>query len=712
MNLSRINRRQFSQALAAAALPSVALSQVPTDDLSQLAWLEEVDSGRALEWVNAQDKSARQLIEAMPGYKARYDATLAAVASADNIQAIQRDGDYLYNFYNNTRNPHGIWRRTTLESYRLPYPRWQVLFNFDDLAKKEQRKWAMAGLQRDNANRTRAMIALSDAGKDEVELREFDLEKREFVSVKDGGFFSPTSKQRFTWAGQDALFIATNFGSGSMTNSGYAGQLRYWKRGQPLQEAQLISQVKNTDVSIHVSTEGLPHGHALVSHAVRFHDYERFYWNGSTLTALVLPTTSWAWAIEGYLVCVVRQDWQLNGKSVRAGSVIAAPIDLKNATSGQWQFHLLYEPPSAPSYGRFERTERIANGFAVLAAENMVSKLFVLRWTGNGFDRSEIQLPAAQSGQALSKASIAFNSADESKVWLTIESPVTPRVYGLLDCTNGKFEKFKEQKSFFDGSVYQVEQLQARSHDGTQVPYTIIRHKERLGSVQPTLLYGYGGFGISLEMSYQREVGINWLEHGGVYVMAHIRGGGELGDAWRTASLREKRFNSYEDFMAVARDLVTRGITTSKQLGIYGASNGGVLTSTVMARAPQLFGAVVSRVPLTDMLGYTKLTAGPSWVDESGNPEVPKERATLAAWSPLHNVKAGVTYPPLLLVGNRNDDRVHPAHARKLAFRMQQLGAKAWIIEAAEGGHSDRTTPELFATREAALYTFLMQTLK
>jgi prolyl oligopeptidase len=680
------------------------LAQAPApQSLESLAWLEEVNSGRALDWVQAQDKRARTDIEAMPGYAARYKATLDASTSG-NISEVNVGGGYLYNFTQNARNPRGLWRRTTLESYRTLLPVWEPLLDLDELSRKENRRWAFAGIWREPTQNKRAIVALSDAGKDEVELREFDIESRSFVQA---GFYSPPAKQRFAWAGPDALMIATDFPGAAgvqRTTSGYAAQMRLWQRGTALAQAPLISQVPASSVNIGFSTYDLPVGHAVVSHNTKFHEAEYSYWDGNKLTPIALPPISWAWASNGYIVSIVRQPWEHRGKSYAAGSVFAARAE--QIAKGIQEFHLLYEPPAK---GRPERTEAVANGFVVLAIENMNPVLRRAIWNGNGFNVTSVNLPLRSP---FSFAGISYHNSKEDHVWLRIESPIEPRQYGLLNTATGQFDKMKSQRDFFDGDKYVVERFEARSHDGVMIPYTMIRAKDKPASpAQPTLLYGYGGFGTSLDMNYQRDVGINWLSHGGVYVMAHIRGGGEFGEAWRVAALREKRHNSYRDFMAVAEDLTARGFTTPKRLGIYGASNGGVLVSTVMAQKPELFGAVVSRVPLTDMVGFIDLFAGLSWIDEDGDPRIPADREHLLQWSPLHNLKPGVKYPPTLLVGNRNDDRVHPAHARKFAHRLQEFGQPAWIVEAAEGGHSGRTTGDLFATREATLYTFLMHVL-
>ena len=686
------------------------LAQVPaqapalaSQGLESLSWLEEVNTGRALDWVQAQDKRARTDIEAMPGYAARYKATLEA-SSAGNISEVNTGGGFLYNFAQNARHPRGLWRRTTLESYRTLLPGWEPLLDLDELSRTENRRWSFAGIWREPTQNKRAIVALSDAGKDEVELREFDIESRSFVQT---GFYSPTAKQRFAWAGPDALMIATDFpsaGGVQRTTSGYAAQMRLWQRGQALGQAQLVSQVPASSVDISFSTLDLPVGHAVVSQNIKFHEREYSYWDGSKLTPIALPPISWAWASNGYIVSLVRQTWEYRGKSYAAGSMFAARAE--QIAKGQQDFHLLYEPPAK---SRSERTEAVANGFVVLAVENMNPVLRRAIWNGNGFNLTTINLPLSSP---ISFAAISVHNSKEDHVWLRIESPIEPRQYGLLNTATGRFDKMKSQRDFFEGAKYVVERFEARSDDGEMIPYTMIRAKDKPASpAQPTLLYGYGGFGISLDMTYQRDVGINWLAHGGVYVMAHIRGGGEFGEAWRIAALREKRSSGYQDFMAVAQDLIARGFTTPKRLGIYGASNGGVLVSSVMARKPELFGAVISRVPLTDMLGFTQLTAGPSWVDEYGDPRIAADREFLSQWSPLHNLKPDVVYPPTLLVGNRNDDRVHPAHSRKFAYRLQELGQPVWIVEAAEGGHSGRTTGDIFATREATLYTFLMHTL-
>jgi len=266
---------------------------------------------------------------------------------------------------------------------------------------------------------------------------------------------------------------------------------------------------------------------------------------------------------------------------------------------------------------------------------------------------------------------------------------------------------------WFDTEGLVVEQREATSADGTQIPYFIIHNPERSSAEPgPTLLYAYGGFQVSLSPSYSGTMGRLWLENGGTYVLANIRGGGEFGPAWHQAGLTVNRQRIYDDLIAVAEALVEDGVTTTDQLGVMGGSNGGLLTGVMYTQRPDLFGAVISQVPLLDMMRFHTMLAGASWQAEYGFPdENPEERAFLRSISPLHNVNPDRDYPPLFLLTSTKDDRVHPAHARKMAYLTDALGLDMLYYENMEGGHSAAANLRETANRLALEYTFLMQNL-
>ena len=706
--MTLLNRRQLALlALSQPLVQPLAAWAQDTTDLSTA--LEQPDGAEALAWVQTRTAEARQLITGLPDYTRRYEDTLSAVSARDsNIQFVRPHRGHLYNFYSTASQPSGVWRRTTLEEYRKERPYWQVLIDLDKLGQQEGRAWTFSSYVL-SPNGERALVYLSPGGADRTEVREFDLASRQFVAA---GFRLPLAKQWADWYGDDEVLVATESAGGALSRSGYPLTIRRWRRGNALAEAPELVRGEATDMSMSIDTldpkDGRPAA-ALVGRRLSFFQNRYQLLQGDTLSPLLdLPLDATTWLSEGWLVLWLRSDLDDGTARYPAGSVLATPI--ATATQPQRRFHVLL---STAARQRLIRWERVRDGFAIAWSDNLQPRLVFLRWTGETFEPREVALPDT------GVVGIRADRSDQNDlVWLTTQAPLVPQTFGLMDVAEPKpWAPLKRQATFFDAAGLKVQRLEARSADGTLIPYTVIAPAALTTDGQaPTLLYGYGGFGIALELDYQRLPGINWLRYGGVYVLAHIRGGGEFGSSWYEAAKGARRQAAFDDFIAVAEDLVRRGITRPRRLGIYGASNGGALVSAVLVQRPELFGAAVARVPLTDMLEFTRFTAGPSWIEEYGDPAVAADRAVLARWSPLQNLKnanGGVAYPPTLFIGNRNDDRVHPSHARKMVARMRALGhAQAWLYEETSGGHLGRATPQLLATREALLHTFLMGMLQ
>lgn len=700
-----VKRRDWLVGTGAAALAGWSGLARPQDGADLHAWLEAVDGAEAVAWVDGQNAEALALIGKDPDFARRRSDMLASLGNSGDIPVAAREGEYLYNFFRSPRRPHGVWRRTTLENYAREDHTWQVLLYVDDLAREEGRNLVFSHALI-HAPSDRALVFFSSGGEDKVEMREFDLKNRSFVN---GGFQAPTAKMWVQWFGPDELLIATDTGPGSLTTSGYPIAVRRWKRGTDLLAAPEVLRGQPGDMSV-TPQPGRGDGlrpPALVQRRVSFYAWERhLIAPDGVRTALDLAVDASAWIDHEWLVLSLRNAWVTGGRSYAEGSMLAMP--LAQAASADRDIHVLLE---GGARRRAVRTEKVKDGFVVAYSDNLRPKLVFQRWSGGQFRAS--QLPAPEHGLLTISAD---RPTRDNRFWLTTQAPVSPRVVSLVDPGDiGSPIVTKAQPHMFDAAGLRVQQLEARSADGTLVPYTVIGPADRKPDA-PTLLYGYGGFGTAVGLEYQRWPGIHWLKYGGTYVIAHIRGGGEFGPAWHHAAKGVLRQRSFDDFIAVAEDLGARGIAKPARLGIYGASNGGVLVSAVMVQRPELFGAVVSRVPLTDMLGFTKLFAGPSWVEEVGDPGKPTERAVLARWSPYQNAqKAGSTlkaYPPTLFIGNRNDDRVHPAHARKMVAHLRSLGhPKTWLYEETSGGHFGQTNPRIFAQREALLYTFLWMQL-
>lgn len=702
--MAGVKRRDWMAWPAAAAFAGWAGAAWAQGDADAHAWLEAVEGPQALDWVAQQNAQALALIEKHPSFAKRRDDMLASLSTGTNVPMVSRSGEYLYNFFRSPRRPHGVWRRTTLEEYAKPEPRWQVLLYVDDLAREAGRDLVFSHFLV-HAPSERALVFFSAGGEDRVEMREFDLANRGFVT---GGFHAPTAKMWVQWFGPDELLIATEAGPGSVTASGYPAALRRWKRGTDVLAAPEVLRGEPGDMQVNAQPgrrDGLP-PLALVQRRLTFFRWERHLLHADgTRVRLDVPADAFAWIDQEWLVLSLRSAWTVGGQSLAEGSVVA--IELAEATSPQRRVHVLLQ---GQERRRAIRTEKVRDGFVVAYSDDLRPALVFQRWTGARFEATA--LPAPADGMLMIAAD---RPARDNRFWMNTQGPITPFVVRLVDAAApAEPVVSKPQPPMFDAHGLAVRQFNARSADGTQVPYTVIGARDPKPGT-PTLLYGYGGFGTTLELDYQRWPGIHWLQYGGTYVMAHIRGGGEFGPAWYHAAKGVARQKSFDDFIAVAEDLVARGITRPAHLGIYGASNGGALVSAVLVQRPELFGAAVARVPLTDMLGYTRLLAGPSWVEEYGDPGKPSDRAVLARWSPYHNIKKaapGASYPPTLFIGNRNDDRVHPAHARKMAAQLQAQGhTRTWLYEEIRGGHSGVTDPRIHAQREALLYTFLWMQL-
>jgi len=693
-----IDRRRFLLApLATGCWPAWPAAPADADDDGR--WLEAIDSPPVLAWVAARNAEALALIAAEPDHARRQADTLAALTSARNIQHVRSRGDFLYNFYRNRQHPHGVWRRTTVAEYAQEQPAWELLLDVDALARAEQRNLVFSS-QLVHPESERALIFFSEGGGDQVELREFDLRQRRFVP---GGFTAPRARMWMTWFGPDTLLIATDTGPGSLTASAYPRQLRRWTRGTPLADAPVVLEA-GVDAMWLRAFANLQQGQpriALLDRRVRFFAWERFLLHeDGALRPLELPPDANAWLDGPWLAVVLRSPWTVEGETHPAGSLLAIPL-AEAHRPGRPVHRLLAGRPRR----RLLDAEGVRDGFVVAWADELRPQLAFCQWQGDGF-RSQ-PLPAPAHGML---GVAAHQPHRGNRYWITTQGPVTPQALSLRDASAPAAAPaiVRRQAAFFDAAGLAVSQQHARSTDGTPVPYTLIGPPGP--QPRPTLLHVYGGFGSALDLDYQRLAGINWLQHGFRLALAHVRGGGEFGPDWWEAAKGRRRQVGLDDVAAIARDLADAGWTTASQLGLYGASHGGAMATAAMVQRPALFGAVVARVPLTDLLGFTRLLAGPSWTDEYGDPADAADRAALAAWSPLHNLRprSAVRYPPLLLLGNRNDDRVHPAHARRLLARMRALGHEdCWLFEEAEGGHSGLTDPHIHARREALLYSFL-----
>ena len=668
-------------------------------------WLEEVLGDKALEWVKARNAIVQNRMEGEPSFEKLRSDLLEILDSNARIPFVSKRGEYYYNFWRDKTNERGLWRRTTLEEYRKAEPKWEVVLDLDALGKTENENWVWKGASLLRPDYQRALITLSRGGADANITREFDLKTRSFVA---DGFKLPESKGSVSWIDIDHLFVSTDFGDASMTDSGYPRMAKLWKRGTPIEQAKLVYEGKQEDMSVgavHDDSPGFERN--FVTRNIAFYNDELFLVKDSgELVKIDAPNTASKSVFKQYLLLELREAWTIDSKTYPAGSLLVSDFD--RFLRGERAFEVLFEPSSNTALSSVTTTK---DHVVINVLEDVKNRLYVLT-------PSTTESPAAWRREPLVGAPAfgtvnvtAVDSDESNEYFMTSTDYLTPTTLSIG--TVGKApEELKRLPHFFDSVGMQISQHFATSSDGTKVPYFMVAKKDlNLDGKNPTLLYGYGGFEISLQPNYSATVGRAWLTQGGVYVVANIRGGGEYGPRWHQAALKENRLRAYEDFAAVAKDLVARGVTSKQRLGIQGGSNGGLLVGNMITLYPELFEAGVCQVPLLDMKRYNKLLAGASWMAEYGNPDYPDQWAYIRKFSPYQNVQPSVAYPKVLFTTSTRDDRVHPGHARKMMAKMESQGHAVWYYENIEGGHGGAANNKQSAFMQALAYTFLKQEL-
>jgi prolyl oligopeptidase len=668
-------------------------------------WLEEVLGDKALEWVKARNAIVQNRMEREESFEKLRSDLLEILDSNARIPFVSKRGEYYYNFWRDKTNERGLWRRTTLEEYRKAEPKWEVVLDLDALGKTENENWVWKGASLLRPDYQRALITLSRGGADANITREFDLKTRSFVA---DGFELPESKGSVSWIDIDHLFVSTDFGDGSMTDSGYPRMAKLWKRGTPIEQAKLVYEGKQEDMSVgavHDDSPGFERN--FVTRNIAFYNDELFLVKDSgELIKIDAPNTASKSVFKQYLLLELREAWTLGTKTYPAGSLLVSDFD--RFLRGERAFEVLFEPSANTALSSVTTTK---DHVVINVLEDVKNRLYVLT-------PSNTESPTAWRREPLVGAPAfgtvnvtAVDSDDSNDYFMTSTDYLTPTTLSIG--TIGKVpEELKRLPHFFDSVGMQISQHFATSSDGTKVPYFMVAKKDvNLDGKNPTLLYGYGGFEISLQPNYSATVGRAWLTQGGVYVVANIRGGGEYGPRWHQAALKENRLRAYEDFAAVAKDLVARGVTSKQRLGIQGGSNGGLLVGNMITLYPELFEAGVCQVPLLDMKRYNKLLAGASWMAEYGNPDYPDQWAYIRKFSPYQNVQPSVAYPKVLFTTSTRDDRVHPGHARKMMAKMESQGHAVWYYENIEGGHGGAANNKQSAFMQALAYTFLKQEL-
>jgi prolyl oligopeptidase len=692
----------------AALAAGVALAAQPAIDHDPYLWLADIHGAKALEWVEAQNAKSDSVLKSDPGYRKDYDALLGILNANDRIPQPQVvDHQWVFNFWQDASHVRGEWRRTTITDYAKANPDWQVLFDVDKYDHDTGKNWVWQGADC-TPSFSRCLVALSPGGTDAHEVGEFDPKAGKFI---EGAFSLAEAKSQARYIDDNTVLFATDFGPGSLTPSSYPRIVKLWHRGEPLSSSKTVYEAKTDDVGANLHVYRGPYGVVpLIERQITFFTADYFFVKPDG-AAVQLPIPRGAdikGVTQGQLIFVLRDAWTpAGGRAIAKGALVAFPVLAFARTGKMPSVAMLYTPGPHAMISAGVSTGRDAVYAPIY--ENVIGSIHEFRFDNGRWNETVLPLPKQGSTEVVSSNDWGPDA------YFTYESFTQPPSLYAYDGA-GLPNAIKSEPARFDASNLSVRQNWATSRDGTKVPYFLIRPKDANGPAA-TILYSYGGFELSLNPWYWNDghrpiyPGEPWFSKGGAIAVANIRGGGEFGPRWHQAALKEHRQRAFDDFAAVALDLERHHLTTPKQLGIVGASNGGVLTTVTMTQHPELLGAVVSQRPLVDMLRYTRFGAGQSWIDEYGDPAKPADHAWLAKYSAYQNVKPGVNYPPVLFITETTDDRVTPIWARMMAAKMEAQGHDILFNEATEGGHGPGATHAEEAEYWALSYIFFRQKL-
>lgn len=661
-------------------------------------WLEDVENPKALEWVKQWNEKSLSVLKGHKNYQAVYDKNLEIYNSDERIPEPAIYGNFVFNFWQDKSNPRGIWRRIPAEDYIQGKTNWEILLDIDQLSVKDGEKWVFKGAVGLFPKYNRFLVSLSRGGGDAVVTNEFDATAKSFV---ENGFYLPEAKGGASWIDENTLMVSTDFGDG-MTTSGYPKKVKIWKRGTALKDAKLVFEGSETDMGTWGMSEIKEHKtYRIITQRTSFYSGSYHVVENEKLIKAELQEDAVLSGIFNDMVILeLKSDWETGGKTWKQGSVLSIPYN--DLITGKKNFELIVLPDERSSVTSISTTKNV---LLVNMLNNVKSELYKFTWE-NGWKTEKMNAPEF--------GNITMSATDENsdKFFFYFTNFLEPSTLYFGDASTGELKKVKSLPSFFPTEKYQVQQFEAVSKDGTKIPYFVVNLKEmKYTGNNPTLLYAYGGFEIPMLPSYNSVTGTAWLENGGVYVLANIRGGGEFGPRWHQAGLKKNRQRVFDDFHAVAESLIDKKITSPKKLGIFGGSNGGLLVGVAYTQRPDLYGAVVCAVPLFDMKRYNKLLAGASWMAEYGNPDIPEDWEYISKYSPYQNIKPEMNYPEVFFTTSTRDDRVHPGHARKAVAKMDELGYKVYYFENTEGGHAGASTNEQRAQMYALIYTYLQMKL-
>jgi prolyl oligopeptidase len=678
-----------------ASLAATACAQADDPNL----WLEEVDGKKALEWVKERSAKDTAELEAVPVFEPIHARLLEIYNDRARIPGVSFEGGWLYNFWQDAEHVRGVWRRTFLDEYLKDSPSWDVVLDLDALAKAEGENWVWQGADFLQPAGRLCLVTLSRGGGDAAVVREFDTVAKAFV---EGGFALPEAKSQASWKDEDTLWVGTDFGPGSLTDSGYPRLVKQWRRGTPLASAVTVFEGEQTDVSVSGYTAVTPEGtYDIINRTPEFFRGLTYLRLDGHLVRVDIPADAeFQGFFKGHMLVSLRTDWTVGGRTWPQDALLA--IGVEDFLAGNRDFTQLFTPGERVSLGGVSTTR---NHLLLSTLDNVSSRLYRLTLSEGKWLREEIALPGLGTGGP------GATSDDHDTFFVSYNDFLTPASQYLAE-PGQALRRVKTMPTHFDATGMKVEQYEATSKDGTKIPYFIFMPKGYTANgANPTVLYGYGGFEVSMRPGYSGTTGDAWVARGGVYVLANIRGGGEFGPRWHQAAVKEKHQTTFDDFIAVAEDLIARKVTSPAHLGIMGGSNGGLLVGATFTQRPELFNAVVCQVPLLDMKRYNKLLAGASWMAEYGNPDT-ADWDYMQKWSPYQNLDKSKTYPKVFFNTSTRDDRVHPGHARKMVKRMTDMGKPVYYYENTEGGHGAAANLNQRAYMWALTYSYLWKMLK
>ncbi|BBN82074.1 prolyl oligopeptidase [Pseudoalteromonas sp. A25] len=683
--------------IAALLSLSVISSGILASDKDPYMWLEDVEGEKALKWVKEQNDISLNYLKGQEVYQEVYQNNLAILNDKSRIPYVNERAGYYYNFWQDEHNVKGIYRRTTLEEYQKAQPKWETVLDLDALAKLENENWVYKDIQCHYPKYELCLISLSRGGADATVVREFNMKTKSFVK---NGFYLHEAKTRVSWRDENSIFVATDFGENSLTNSGYPSIVKIWQREQPLETAKTVyTSDKSSVLAGAYVTYDNGSKYQLIYDLTSMHTMDLYLLQDGKKIKFDLPNDANIIGINnGKFFVQLKSTWQ----EFAQAEVIYA--DINDVGKKNISFTSFVKPSDTRSIEELSFTK---SAILVTVLDDVKNKVYRYLPKANGqWQVDQVKFPETGSIAVLN------TSPERDDFFVNYSDFLSPSSLYLVNGASLEFTKLKGNKSHFDANKYVAKQKFTTSKDGTQIPYFIVHKKDlKLNGKNPTLLYAYGGFELSMQPFYSAGIGKNWLAKGGVYVLANIRGGGEYGPRWHQAALKKNRHKAFEDFEAVAERLITDKVTEPKHLGIKGGSNGGLLVSAAFTRRPDLYNAVICQVPLLDMQRFNKLLAGASWMGEYGNPDNADEWQYIKTYSPYHNLSKDKQYPQVFFTTSTRDDRVHPGHARKMVAKMKDMGFDVLYFENMEGGHAGAANKEQYAMVNSLEYVYLMNRL-